>query len=121
MNTDFKSLVGRRVLFYGVDDTAFCVWPVGPTEGSPRLAFDADRTFGVDQSGEPRRVSITGRNFDRVPIAELTVQLDEPIDGYRLVDGAGHVWLRFGPDIWGDPYFVFDYTPPSTSFLFDYL
>jgi hypothetical protein len=122
---DFNSLIGKSVGFCGVDNATFCL----QDSVGNRLAFEAveNPDDGLRSMMDEVRVyhlPISGRGsadkiFFHRPIVTVTVERDINLDssqsdGYRLVDSAGHVWLRFGTDTtdYYYPMFIFDYTPP---------
>jgi hypothetical protein len=107
---DFNQLVGKQVDFYGTDNNVFCIGQ------DKRTAFEAveDESDGYrSMMEELRHVPSKGHIFFRQPIARVRVELDTELDGYRLVDKSGHVWLRVGTDRADGyyPVFTFDYQP----------
>lgn len=109
-----KDLEGKRVGFCGVDNLTFCV----QTEDGHRLAFEVveDPDDGYrSMLGEVKAVPLDGLTFFREPVAKLTVTDCEELSGWKLVDEAGHAWLKFGTDDYEDyyPCFAFSYDPPK--------
>lgn len=118
----FSELVGQVVEFYGVDNNAFCVKLSGTDS---RRAFEAmeDENDGYrSMCEEVVSVPLKGHIFFGRPIANVLVQVDDEIDGYRLVDAKTmHVWLRMGT-LYLDEYypaFCFEYNVPATELMVD--
>jgi hypothetical protein len=112
MKKMLDSLIGKKVGFCGVDNNVFCLKP----RGQDRVAFEAveDEADGFrSMLAEVRQVPLTGHIFFRQPIVSVTVERDEELEGYRLVDSSGHVWFRCGTDERDDyyPCSIVDYTP----------
>jgi hypothetical protein len=118
----FSELVGRVVEFYGVDNNAFCVKLPGT---GARVAFEAmeDEDDGYrSMCEEVISVPLKGHIFFGKPVADVLVQVDDEIDGYRLVDAkTQHVWLRMGTSYLDDyyPAFVFEYDVPKMELEID--
>ncbi len=119
---DFDDLIGKTVGFHGVDCNAFCVSvesqdPYADEGLSGMMAFEAveDECDGYRSClRELNPIPLEGKIFFAEPIARLTVEADPSLQGHRLVDESGHVWLKMGTDYWDDyyPCFRFDYDPP---------
>lgn len=95
--------------FYGVDNNCFKI-------GSLVLEAVADPNDGY--RSYLAAVVITddsGLIFSGVPLARVKVvkESNSFTEGYCLVDGSGHTWLRIGTDIYREhyPMFAFEYTP----------
>lgn len=109
----FTSLVGYEYEFYGVDNNAFCIGINGK-----RVAFEAmeDEQDGYRSNLGNIVVSLEGKVFFAKPIAQVMLEEDKSVDGWRLRDVAdGHVWLEIGTDYADDyyPTFVFRYEPKA--------
>lgn len=110
---EIHDLVGSKVGFCGVDNNAFCL----VTPDGCRRAFEAleDECDGYrSMLANVESVPEGDRIFFRDPIAKLTVQTNEEVDGYELIDDSGHVWLTMGTSNADDyyPWFHFEYDPP---------
>ena len=111
----FKSLVSYEYEFYGVDNNAFCIGINGK-----RVAFEAleDEDDGYRSYLGNIVVSMEGQVFFRQPVAQVMLEEDRSIDGWRLRDVADdHVWLEVGTDATDSyyPSFVFRYSPKKPN------
>ncbi|MCA1021542.1 hypothetical protein [Halobacillus litoralis] len=107
----FKSQVGKKLYFYGVDNEEFKLGDI--VYLAVEDEDDGYRSYleSIEQT-EPK-----GIFFDK-PLAEVIIEeLDDGYtEGFRIVDAAdSHVWLIVGTSNYDDyyPYFVFDYNPKS--------
>lgn len=105
---DFKSLVGSKAKFYGVESERFKLGKVvfeveeDPCDGYRSMLAGVSI---VDNA------TITGGNG---LLANVIIATDDDIEGYKLIDAdTGHTWLRFGTSDHNDyyPCFLFSYTP----------
>jgi hypothetical protein len=110
----FESLMGERLKFYGVENS---VLYVSRGRSRERLAFEAveDEVDGYrSMLKDVRQVPTEGKIFFCGPIASVTVEGANEVDGWRLVDvDDGHVWLVLGTDNSDEyyPSFRFEYRP----------
>lgn len=104
MNLD--DLVGQTFDFYGIDGTALKL-------GDLCLEAVEDPQDGYRSCLQEMRPAPEGSIFFSSPVARVTVLKDSEIDGWSLVDEAGHKWLTVGTGNAEDwyPYFVFSYSP----------
>jgi len=111
-NDEFKKLLEQEFWFYGVDNNRFKlgkkVWEA--------IENPADGYRSYMESIEIVNEKNPGIFFKR-PLAKVKVTLSDNIEGYELIDGKSHVWVRFGTDESDDsyPYSVFDYSPKPSD------
>ena len=111
-STEFLRLFGKKVDFYGVDNTTFCVGV-----GKKKFVFEA-----IENEDDGYRsyfdtvVSVPDNGvFFKMPIARVIIKNnDDGGGGFLIIDAKdGHEWLRVGTENFDDyyPMFVFYYSP----------
>lgn len=110
--TDFDTIVGSELDFFGVDTNHFklgdTIWNAVEDES------DGYRSY----LGSIAQVAQDNLIFLPTPLARVKVEKyeDTSEEGFRLIDVAdAHVWLRVGTDNTDDyyPSFVFEYSPKA--------
>lgn len=115
MALTIDNLVGQRLGFYGAQNKDF-VFKLG-RHVLQAVCNDDDEYRSVCE--EVKEISPIGYTFSKKPLCFVSVTETEHtrIDGWKLTDDKGHVWLVVGTDTNDDcyPAFEFQYNPPKEA------
>lgn len=110
----FEDLVGKEVDFYGVDNNCFKL-----NNSVFEAIEDKDDGYRSMLNEIKTRRTRIGLIFFKTPIAKVTVTPVDvyDLDGCKLIDSDGHVWLEIGTSREDSyyPWFVFTYHPKEAE------